>query len=61
MQLENIEAKQYVILRIALTDFIKKCEESQQGLTVNDIKYTELYNRYDENKKVARELLNRLT
>jgi hypothetical protein len=60
MQLDNIEARGYVVLRIALTDFIKKCEESQQGLTVNDIKYTELYNRYEENKKVARDLLNSL-
>ncbi|HXD94789.1 MAG TPA: hypothetical protein VNX01_16395 [Bacteroidia bacterium] len=61
MLLDNIEAKQYVILRIALTDFIKKCEENQQGLTINDIKYNELDDRYNENKKVARDLLNRLS
>jgi|GEM_PF-1824787 len=61
MRLDDINAKEYVILRIALTDFIKKCEESQQGLTIHDVSCVELYNRYDENKKVARELLNRLS
>jgi hypothetical protein len=61
MRLDDINAKEYVILRIALNDFIKKCEESQQGLTIHDVRCIELYNRYEENKTAAKELLNRLS
>jgi hypothetical protein len=55
------DAKEYAILRIALADLIKKCNENKEAVTLTDAKCWEVYNRYDDNLKVATALFNKLS
>lgn len=57
----NLDAKEYAVLRIALADLIKKCNENKEAVTLNDGKCQDVYNRYDDNLKAATTLFNKLS
>ena len=57
----DLDAKEYAVLRIALADLIKKCNENKEAVTLNDSKCQDVYNRYDENLKAAATLFNKLS
>jgi len=57
----DIDAKEYAVLRIALADMIKKCSDNKEAVTLTDVKCWDVYNRYDNNLKVATILFNKLS
>jgi hypothetical protein len=57
----DLDAKEYAVLRIALADLIKKCNENKEAVTLTDVKCWDVYNRYDDNLKVATTLFNKLS